>query len=114
MTQKEEPEISDEAKERAKNYMALKGALEVKEETLEEAAERIISDMGWIWENTESSARMVAEFCAKQQAERMYSEEDIREAFRQGEDNVVYSKKYGLDYRLSESKWLEQFKKSNP
>jgi hypothetical protein len=28
MTQKEEPEISDEAKERAKNYMALKGALD--------------------------------------------------------------------------------------
>jgi hypothetical protein len=36
---KEEP--TEEAKERAANYMRLKGALEVKEETLEEAAERL-------------------------------------------------------------------------
>ena len=37
---------------------------------LEEAAERIISDMGWVWENTESSARIVARHCAKWQQER--------------------------------------------
>jgi adenylate kinase family enzyme len=48
-----------------------------KQETLEEAAERIISDMGWIWENTESSARMVARHCAKWQQERSYSEEEV-------------------------------------
>jgi hypothetical protein len=36
LDEQEEPEISDEAKERAKNYMALKGALEVKEQTLKE------------------------------------------------------------------------------
>jgi hypothetical protein len=48
------------------------------ETTLEEAAERIISDMGWVWENTESSARMVARHCAKSQ-ERSYSEEDMRD-----------------------------------
>jgi hypothetical protein len=49
----------------------LKNAFEKqpKQETLEEAAERIISDMGWIWENTESSARMVARHCAKWQQE---------------------------------------------
>jgi regulator of sirC expression with transglutaminase-like and TPR domain len=45
-------------------------------ETLEEAAERIISDMGWAWENTESSARMVARHCAKLQDE-FYSEEEV-------------------------------------
>jgi hypothetical protein len=48
-----------------------------KQETLEEVAERIISDMGWVWENTESSARMVARHCAKSQ-ERSYSEEDLK------------------------------------
>jgi hypothetical protein len=55
-----------------------------KQETLDEAAERIISDMGWIWENTESSARMVARHCAKWQQERSYSEEDVKNAFLDG------------------------------
>lgn len=36
ITSEETPKISDEAKERAKNYMVLKGALELKEETLKE------------------------------------------------------------------------------
>ena len=45
MTQKEEHEISDEAKQRAKNYMSLKGALEPKQEpTLEEDEIIDISD----------------------------------------------------------------------
>ena len=33
------PKPTEEAKQRAKNYMSLKGALEPKQETLEEAAE---------------------------------------------------------------------------
>jgi len=48
----------------------------MEKEMLEEVAEKIISDMGWVWENTESSARMVARHCAKSQ-ERSYSEEDM-------------------------------------
>ena len=50
-----------------------------KQETLEEAAEKIITDMGWVWENTETSARRVAEYCAKHQQEKIYSEEGINE-----------------------------------
>jgi len=53
-------------------------------ETLEESSERIISDMGWVWENTESSARMVARHCAKWQKEQMYSDEDMMFAYEQG------------------------------
>ena len=37
-------EVSDEAKQRAKNYMSLKGALESKQETLEEAAQKYLNE----------------------------------------------------------------------
>jgi hypothetical protein len=68
------------------------------ETTLEEAAERIISDMGWVWENTESSARMVARHCAKSQ-ERSYSEEDMKSAFKVG-----FSIGYGSDVHAIDEK----------
>ena len=42
--------------------------------------------------------------------ERMYSEEDLREAFRQGMENMDYSEMYGLDSELTEQEWFEQFK----
>ena len=44
--------------------------------------------------------------------ENMYSEEDLREAFRQGELNINYSEMYGLDSELTEQQWFEQFKKN--
>jgi len=43
--------------------------------------------------------------------EKMYSEEDLREAFRQGENNMDYSDTYGFDSKLTEQQWFEQFKK---
>ena len=45
------------------------------------------------------------------QQERSYSEEDLREAFRQGQDNMDYSEIYGWDSKLTEQEWFEQFKK---
>jgi hypothetical protein len=44
-------------------------------------------------------------------SEAMYSEEDLREAFRQGQDNMDYSDTYGWDSKLTEQVWFEQFKK---
>lgn len=41
----------------------------------------------------------------------MYSEEDLREAFRQGMENMDYSEMYGFDSKLTEQEWFEQFKK---
>jgi hypothetical protein len=41
----------------------------------------------------------------------MYSEEDLREAFRQGMENMDYSEMYGFDSKLPEQEWFEQFKK---
>jgi hypothetical protein len=43
--------------------------------------------------------------------ERMYSEEDLREAFRQGKENMDYSDTYGWTSKLTEQEWFEQFKK---
>ena len=40
-----------------------------------------------------------------------YTEEDLREAFRQGEQNINYSEIYGLDSKLTEQEWFEKFKK---
>ena len=40
-----------------------------------------------------------------------YSEEDLREAFRQGKENMDYSDTYGWTSKLTEQEWFEQFKK---
>jgi hypothetical protein len=74
----------------------------MKQETLEEGAERIISDMGWAWENTESSARMVARHCAKSQ-ERSYSEEEAIQLLIKFNQEIIEVE----DVRG----WFEQFKK---
>ena len=47
----------------------------------------------------------------QEQDKKLYSEEDLREAFRQGEQNISYSETYGLDSELTEQQWFEQFKK---
>ena len=79
-----------------------------KQETLEEAAERIFDGFGDI---TKPVVIKRAIELVKGQQERMYSEEDLREAFRQGEQNISYSETYGLDSKLTEQEWFEQFKK---
>jgi hypothetical protein len=78
----------------------------LKRETLEEAAERLWNDPS---KQLTSKNSFIAG--AKWQAERMYSEEDLREAFRQGQDNMDYSDTYGWDSKLTEQGWFEQFKK---
>ncbi len=52
-----------------------------------------------------------AEEMEKKQKEKMYTEEDLREAFRQGEQNINYSEIYGLDSKLTEQEWFEKLKK---
>ena len=47
----------------------------------------------------------------QEQNKNLYSEEDLREAFRQGEQNISYSETYGLDSKLTEQEWFEKFKK---
>jgi hypothetical protein len=50
------------------------------------------------------------EYLLKRQ-ERMYSEEDLRKAFTDGQDNMDYSETYGWSSKLTEQEWFEQFKK---
>jgi len=101
----------EEAKKRAANYMALKGALDVKEETLEEAAEKyclinnIPTDQMIV--KTDRSCEFetpVTMFIqgAKWQQERMYTEEDMEKAFQNGLNRFFDS-----DF----DRWFEQFKK---
>ena len=55
-------------------------------------ARDIITSMGWNYDDTESSARMVAEHCAN----KMYSEEDLEYAFEQGKlnSNICYRRTF--------------------
>jgi len=76
----------------------------MKQETLEEAAEKYAKPF-------DNRFWVVFKDGAKWQQERMYSEEDLREAFRQGQDNMDYSEIYGWNTKLTEQKWFEQFKK---
>ena len=81
---------------------------EPKQETLEDAAERTYQK--GLQDDIDLSFYDGVRLGAKWQAERMYSEEDLREAFRQGQDNMDYSDIYGLDSKLTEQEWFEQFK----
>jgi hypothetical protein len=48
---------------------------------------------------------------AKWQEQRMYSEEDLREAFRQGQLNIEYDTVFGFTLTLDEEVWFERWKK---
>ena len=98
--------ILEEAKQRAANYMSLKGALEPLQETLEETAKRIYG----------SDASKDVEYYAflngaKWQQERMYSEEDMREAFIAGGNSLIEEDDdYGTEYDAYMEQWFKQFK----
>ena len=82
--------------------------LKSKQETLEEAAEK------WCEKNNCGYGGLISdsfENGAKWQQQNSYSEEDLREAFKQGQDNMDYSNMYGWDTKLTEQEWFEQFKK---
>ena len=92
---------------------------ELKQETLEEAkVNNLIKLFG---KDFDLEPRYLIESCnesfmagAKWKQERdkkLYSEEDLREAFRQGEQNISYYEIYGLYSELTEQQWFEKFYK---
>ena len=92
--------------------------LESKREALEEAAKKWVFEInGNKWSNNDNTAGdnygsfITGAKWQQKQDENLYSEEDLREAFRQGEQNISYSETYGLDSNLTEQQWFEQFKK---
>lgn len=97
------PKPTEEAKQRAKNYMSLKGALELKQETLEEAAENYADDCTLV-----SDAAAYKGFIegAKWQSERMYSEQEAYAIWKAGKE---YWRTSGASITFEEL--LEQFKK---
>ena len=102
---KEEP--TEEAKQRAKNYMSLKGALEPKQETLEEAAENYTKDgTKHFVEKTNVQLGFIEG--AKWQQERMYSEKDMKEAIQ---ETITLMRYKATEFREHENTVIEQFKK---
>ncbi len=79
----------------------------MKQETLEEAAKRIYgSDVS---KDVEYYAFLNG---AKWQQERMYSEEDMREAFIAGGNSLIEEDDdYGTEYDAYMEQWFKQFKK---
>jgi hypothetical protein len=68
----------------------------------------------------EEAAQKIAMHCnddfiegAKWQAERMYSEEELREAFKQGHSSARKGSYNQITEQEDFDKWFEQFKKSN-
>jgi len=104
-------ENSIEAKQRAANYMSLKGALEPKQETLEEASQKFAYNYFEMNEiNHYKALKQGFVAGAKWQQERMYSEEDLREAFKQSRQALIFEKDMPPVYENFEE-WFEQFKK---
>jgi hypothetical protein len=88
------------------------GSEEPKQETLEEA-----SHTAWLnYEHVEGNLYSTSfkngfKFGAKWQAERMYSEEDLRKAFENGVGSGKYQQEYGIKGSMNFEDWFEQFKK---
>ena len=94
-----EEEPTEEAKQRAENYMSLKGALEPKQVTLEEAS--------WIFNPLK---KLDGEFLrdafvkgAKWQQEKMYSEEEVKHIISEALQSALV--------KVDLEQWFEQFKK---
>jgi hypothetical protein len=85
---------------------------EPKQETIEEVAKKYSElQAGTFTPPHKTTYEQGFEDGAKWKSERMYSEEDLREAFRQGRDGVNYDEDYGYSSDDSEEEWFEQFKK---
>ena len=82
-------------------------------ETLEEAAERFRSNNPGTMQGGNNTKILKAFISgAKWQAERMYSEEDMREAFiAGGNSQIEEDDDYGSLYDAYMKNWFEQFKK---
>jgi len=76
-----------------------------KEETIEEAAERLVPKT-IISEQDKAIWRVAFEECAKWQAERMYSEEEVHQII-ESYQNIMENNPVHTSY----NKWFEQFKK---
>ena len=91
----------------------------MKQETLEEAAEEFYSEQSKSYEDEiepmfDTSRYLVAGFIdgAKWQAERMYSEEDLKRAFEAGHKKGFSGYPNTENWKeLPFEKWFEQFKK---
>lgn len=104
-------EVSDEAKQRAANYMSLKGALESKQETVEEAAENWLNKDGFnIYNHYDTRPSFIAG--AKWQQERMYSEEELIDFADYIRNNqYVWNYPDKIRDRRTTKELFEQFKK---
>jgi hypothetical protein len=100
-------EATEEAKQRAENYMRLKGALEPKQKTIEDSIYQAIGKFAEIRYLERLDNFQKCDFKdgvfegAKWQADRMYSEEEVKEILMKTDRFL----------RADLDLWFEQFKK---
>jgi hypothetical protein len=99
--EQESIQILKEAKEQA-----------TKQKTLEGAAEDFANSKKWMDGGASEWVQHIFKEGANWQAERMYSEEDMREAFKQGHKSARAMGSYNdITEQEDYNKWFEQFKK---
>jgi hypothetical protein len=102
-------------------FIEVKKLLQKKEDELRWYMEKYFSEEEMV-KHSENLLRMISDngevafikmqfLKSKVLRERMYSEEELRQAFRDGQSNMHYSDNYGLDSSLTEQQWFDQFKK---
>jgi hypothetical protein len=79
------------------------------QETLEEATVRIVGSGLY---NSTTLFKLGAKW-QQEQAKNKYSEEDLRQAFLDGEENMDYSDIHGWSSKLTQQQWFERFKTNN-
>jgi hypothetical protein len=84
--------------------------LESEPETLEDAAENFANSKEWINGGASNWVQFSFKKGAEWQAERMYSEEDLREAFKQGHSSARKGSYNQITEQEDFDKWIEQFK----
>lgn len=82
---------------------------ELKQETLEDFAERIAR--AFDNDNYKAIMELVIE-SAKWQEQRMYSEEDMKQAFNDGSNTLIYDEiNYKSEFKRKMNEWLEEYKR---
>jgi len=99
----------EEAKLRAANYMSLKGALEPKQETIEEAGVAYAKTV-----NENHTSHMLGFYNgAKWQKERSYSEEEVKNLFKKYQYDLaqwILRMEDDINSRPIPTEWFEQYK----
>jgi hypothetical protein len=98
------------------HQILLEEAKQMEKEKLEEAAHKMLDDYGIKSMGQTIGVLKVKELMVnfakwqQEQDKNKYSEEDMKEAFNQGQENIDYHEIHGFSAKLTTNEWFEQLK----